>query len=169
MKRFHPTHLLAEMRPCFKTPNGAAYQAEAQELLSRLPDDSVDLVLTSPPYALHFKKEYGNVDKTDYVQWMLPFAHEIKRILVNRGSFVLNIGGSYNAGQPTRSLYHYKLLLALVEEVGFCLAQECFWYNPAKLPAPAEWVNVRRERIKDSVEHLWWFSPSPRPKADRPC
>jgi DNA modification methylase len=67
---------------------------------------------------------------------------------------------------PTRSLYHFKLLIALVEEIGFHLAQECFWYNPAKLPAPAEWVTVRRQRVKDSVEHVWWLSKSPWPKSD---
>jgi DNA modification methylase len=123
-------------------------------------------VITSPPYALEFKKEYGNVDKDGYVDWLLPFAREIKRVLVKDGSFVLNIGGSYNLGQPTRSLYHFKLLIALCEEVGFHLAQECFWFNPAKLPAPAEWVNVKRFRIKDSVEYIWWLSPSARPNAD---
>ena len=57
-------------------------------------------------------------------------------------------------------------MVALVEELGFHLAQECYWYNPAKMPVPAEWVTVRRVRIKDSVEHVWWLSKSPFPKAD---
>ncbi len=70
---------------------------------------------------------------------------------------MLNIGGSYNQGTPTRSIYHFKLLIALVEEIGFHLAQECFWYNPAKMPVPAEWVTVRRVRIRDSVEYVWWL------------
>ncbi len=135
-------------------------------LLSKLPDASVNLVITSPPYALHFKKEYGNVDKSDYVDWFRPFGQQIYRTLTPDGSFVLNIGGSYNAGRPTRSLYHFKVLLMLCEELGFRLAQECFWYNPAKLPTPAEWVNVRRLRIKDSVEYIWWLSKSDWPKAD---
>jgi len=100
------------------------------------------------------------------VAWFLDFAREIYRVLTDDGSFVLNIGGSYNAGTPTRSLYHFKLLIALVEEIGFHLAQECFWYNPAKMPAPAEWVTVRRIRIKDSVEYVWWFSKTPWPKAN---
>ncbi len=54
----------------------------------------------------------------------------------------------------------------LCEEVGFHLAQDLFWHNPAKLPAPAEWVTVRRQRVKDSVEYLWWFSKTPFPKAN---
>jgi site-specific DNA-methyltransferase (cytosine-N4-specific) len=79
---------------------------------------------------------------------------------------VLNIGGSYNKGVPTRSLYHYKLLIELVETIGFHLAQECYWFNPAKMPMPAEWVTVRRIRIKDSVELVWWLSKTPWPKAN---
>lgn len=150
----------------YATALGAAYVADSRQLLRTLPENSVNLTMTSPPYALHFKKEYGNVAKTEYVQWFLPFAREIYRTLTPDGSFVLNIGGSYNRGTPTRSLYHFKLLIALVEEVGFHLAQECFWYNPAKLPAPAEWVTVRRQRIKDSVEHVWWLSKSPWPRAN---
>ena len=130
-----------------------------------LPTGQVNLVVTSPPYALHFKKEYGNKSKTEYVEWFLPFAKEIHRILSEDGSFVLNIGGSYNPGTPTRSLYHFKLLIALVETIGFHLAQECFWYNPAKMPMPAEWVTVRRIRVKDSVEYVWWLAKTPWPKA----
>ncbi len=162
----HPSRLLAKAEPLYETPYGAAYAGDSLGLMGQLPDQSVNLVVTSPPYALHFKKEYGNVDKKDYVAWFLPFAGEIKRILAEDGSFVLNIGGSYNPGTPTRSLYHFKLLIALCDEVGFHLAQECFWYNPAKLPAPAEWVNVRRIRIKDSVEYVWWLASTPWPFAD---
>ena len=84
----------------------------------------------------------------------------------SRGSFVLNIGGSYNPGEPTRSLYHHKLLIELVDSVGFFLAQECFWFNPAKMPMPAEWVTVRRIRVRDSVEYVWWLSRTPWPKAN---
>ena len=151
--------------PAYRTPYGAAFLGDSEKLLARVPTGSVNLVFTSPPYALHFKKEYGNAHKRDYVRWFIPFAKQILRVLKEDGSFVLNIGGSYNEGTPTRSLYHFHLLIALVEEVGFHLAQECFWYNPAKMPMPAEWVTVRRIRIKDSVEYVWWFSKTPWPKA----
>lgn len=161
----HPSHL-SHLKPAYRTRLGAAYAADSLAFLIGLPSKSVNAIITSPPYALHFKKEYGNADKSDYVEWILPFAEEIKRVLTDDGSFVLNIGGSYNPGSPTRSLYHFKLLIELVEKVGFHLAQECFWLNPAKLPAPAEWVNVRRNRIKDSVEYIWWLSTTPWPKAD---
>jgi DNA modification methylase len=161
----HPARLVPE-RPAYRTTLGATYLGDSVQLLAAMPSDSVDLVVTSPPYALHFQKEYGNVSKEVYVDWFRPFGKEILRVLKPSGSFVLNIGGSYNAGFPTRSMYHFHVLLMLCEELGYHLAQECFWYNPAKLPSPAEWVNVRRIRIKDSVEHVWWLSKEPMPKAD---
>jgi hypothetical protein len=98
----HPGTLIAA-KAVYRTNLGAAYAADALKILETLPDHSVDAVVTSPPYALHFKKEYGNVDKQDYVQWMLPFARQIKRLLKKDGSFILNIGGSYEAGAPTRA------------------------------------------------------------------
>jgi DNA modification methylase len=150
----------------FDAKLGSALLGDSLKTLQSLPANSINLVITSPPYALHFKKEYGNASKSDYVNWFLPFAREIFRVLCEDGSFVLNIGGSYNAGNPTRSIYHFKLLVALVEEIKFHLAQECFWYNPAKMPVPAEWVTVRRIRVKDSVEYVWWFSKTPHPKAN---
>ena len=160
----HPSGLLKKT-PYFSSRRGAAYLGDSLELLQALPASSVNLVVTSPPYALHFKKAYGNESKEQYVEWFLPFAREIFRVLKDDGSFVLNIGGSYNKGVPTRSLYHFRLLIALVDAIGFHLAQECFWYNPAKMPAPAEWVTVRRIRVKDSVEYVWWLSKTPHPKA----
>jgi DNA modification methylase len=162
----HPSALLSSIDPYYKTRLGAAYLADSLQTLRAIPDRCVNTVITSPPYALHFKKEYGNADKVDYIAWFLPFAREVFRVLPDDGSFILNIGGSYNAGTPTRSLYHLKLLIALVEEVGFHLAQECFWYNPAKMPTPAEWVNVRRIRIKDSVEYVFWLGKTAWPKAN---
>lgn len=163
--RDHSIMTVDGFEPFYITDFGIAYLADALDVLKSIPDNSVNLTLTSPPYALHFKKEYGNAEKADYIRWLLPFAKEIFRILSEDGSFVLNIGGSYIKGQPTRSLYHFKLLIALVEEIGFYLAQECFWYNPAKMPVPAEWVTVRRIRIRDSVEYVWWLSKTPWPKA----
>lgn len=145
---------------------GAAFLGNAEDLLKALPDQSVDLVLTSPPYALHFKKEYGNVDQLVYVDWLLSFAPEIKRVLRPSGSYILNIGGSWTPGKPTRTLCHFEIAIRMVKEQGFYLAQEFFWHNPAKLPAPAEWVTVRKIRVKDSVECIWWFSKDPCPHAD---
>jgi len=157
---------LITKRPLYETDFGAAYVGDARKLLDGMPNESVNLIVTSPPYALHFKKEYGNVEKHEYVPWFLEFARHFHRVLTQDGSLVIDIGGSYEKGRPTRSLYHFRLLISLCDELGFHLAQELYWYNPAKLPAPAEWVTVRKIRIKDSVECVWWLSKTPFPKAD---
>ena len=150
----------------YSTTLGKAYLGDSLELMKCLPSESVNLVLTSPPFALTSKKEYGNKDADEYVDWFLPFTSEIKRILTEDGSFVLDLGGTYLPGHPVRSIYQYELLVALVRKIGFYLAQEFFHYNPARLPAPAEWVNVRRVRVKDSVNVVWWLSKTKYPKAN---
>ncbi len=152
--------------PVYSTTLGKAYLGDSLELMKCLPSESVNLVLTSPPFALTSKKEYGNKDADEYVDWFLPFTSEIKRILTEDGSFVLDLGGTYLPGHPVRSIYQYELLVALVRKIGFYLAQEFFHYNPARLPAPAEWVNVRRVRVKDSVNVVWWLSKTEYPKAN---
>jgi site-specific DNA-methyltransferase (cytosine-N4-specific) len=78
---------------------------------------------------------------------------------------VIDIGGAWIPGQPTRSLYHFKLLIMLCEEFGFHLAQDLYWWSPSKLPTPAEWVTVRRIRVKDAVNTVWWLSKTPWPRA----
>jgi DNA modification methylase len=165
IKNGPPPFLIKGLKALYTTEYGAAYVGDSLDFMRKMPERSVNLIVTSPPYALEFKKSYGNVTKDEYVQWFLPFAREAFRILKDDGSFVLNIGGSWNKGAPTRSLYQYKLLIELVENLEFHLAQELYWYNPAKMPVPAEWVTVRRVRVKDSVEHIWWLSKTKHPKA----
>ena len=148
----------------YKTKLGRAFIADSRGFMETLATESVDLVMTSPPFALLRQKDYGNVQEHEYIAWFMPFAKEIQRVLKPKGSFVLDIGGTWNRGEPTRSVYHYDLAVQLVRH-GFYLAQDFFWYNPAKLPSPAEWVTVRRIRVKDSVNTVWWFSKTSNPKA----
>lgn len=152
--------------PFYETKLGKAYCGDCLDLLRTLASGSIDLVITSPPFALRRKKSYGNVSAEGYVEWFWPFALEIARVLKRNGSFVLDIGGSWNKGEPTRSLYHFELLLKLCGREGaFRLAQEFYWYNPAKMPAPAQWVTIERVRVKDSINPIWWLARSARPKA----
>lgn len=148
-----------------QTSFGEIHCGDSHDLLARLEPRSVDLIVTSPPFGLVRKKEYGNVDARKYLDWFRPFAGEFRRILKETGSLVIDIGGTWMPGLPTRSLYHLKLPIMLCEEFGFYLAQEFYWWNPAKLPSPAEWVTVRRIRVKDAVNAIWWLSRSPWPKA----
>ncbi len=152
--------------PVYTTPFGQAYCGDSRALLDQLDADSVDLVVTSPPFALLREKTYGNKDQTEYVDWLAEFAIRIHRILKPTGSFVLDLGGAYQRGLPVRSLYQWRVLLRLCDEVGFCLAEDFYWHNPSKLPSPIEWVNKRKIRVKDTVNTLWWFSKTAWPQAD---
>jgi site-specific DNA-methyltransferase (cytosine-N4-specific) len=152
--------------PLYRTQLGAAYVANSLALLAALPDSSVDLVITSPPFALRRQKTYGNVEEGEYVAWLKPFGQQVFRVLKDTGSFVLDLGGAYRSGIPSRSLYNFRVLLTLCDEVGFHLAEDFYWFNPAKLPSPIEWVNKRKIRAKDSVNTIWWLSKTEWPKAD---
>ncbi|MHB1681201.1 MAG: DNA-methyltransferase [Bacilli bacterium] len=157
---------MSHIRLAFETRLGKAYQGDSIDLLQTLVDGSVNLVLTSPPFALQRQKEYGNRSQDDYIDWLTDFAVLVKEKLAEDGSFVLDLGGAYQKGVPIRSLYNYKVLVKFCEELGFKLAEEFFWYNPSKLPSPIEWVNKRKIRAKDAVNTIWWFSKSDFPKSD---
>lgn len=172
LKDFHLDHENSEFdikvlgEPYYQTNMGAAFLGDSLEYMSKIPSNSIHLVMTSPPFALIKKKEYGNVSSQEYLDWIRPFAEQIYRILRTDGSFVIDLGGTWVKGQPTRSLYHFELVLMMVKELGFHLAQDFYWYNPSKLPTPAEWVTIRRIRVKDAVNTIWWFSKTPFPNAD---
>ena len=147
------------------TELGQIIHGNSIDVLKEYQDDSVDLIMTSPPFGLVRKKDYGNVAANEYVDWFKPFGAEFHRVLKDSGSLVVDIGGAWNKGYPTRNLYHFKLLVMLCEEYGFHLAQDFYWWNPSKLPTPAEWVTVRRVRVKDAINTVWWLSKTPWPKA----
>jgi site-specific DNA-methyltransferase (cytosine-N4-specific) len=150
--------------PAYTTRWGRAYHADALDVLRALPAGSAALVFTSPPFALRRQKAYGNVAAAEYVEWFWPFAEEIRRVLRPDGSFVFDLGGAWNPGRGTRSLFPYELVLRLGSVLH--LAQEFYWFNPSKLPTPAEWVTIKRTRVKDAVTTLWWFAKTDSPNAD---
>jgi site-specific DNA-methyltransferase (cytosine-N4-specific) len=150
----------------YRTPLGTALVGRAEDWLPSLAPGSVDLVMTSPPFALLREKAYGNLDQDEHVDWLVSFGPLVHRTLKDTGSFVLDLGGAYQRGLPVRSLYNYRVLLRLCDECGFFLAEELFWHNTCKLPSPIEWVNKRKIRVKDSVNTVWWLSKTGHPKAD---
>lgn len=154
------------MTPAYSTDLGSAYVGDSLALLPQLADNSINLVVTSPPFSLQRKKEYGNKEQHQYVDWLAEFAQLVFAKLTQDGSFVIDIGGAYEKGLPVRSLYPFRVLLRLCDDIGFHLAEEFYWYNPSKLPSPIEWVNKRKIRAKDSVNTVWWLSKTPWPKAN---
>ena len=153
--------------PVYSTDLGNMYQGDALDVLPYLIGQGVraKLIHTSPPFALVRKKEYGNEDSDSYIQWFEQFIPLFKQILDPQGSLVIDIGGSWIKGLPAKSIYQYKLLVTLCES-GFYLAQEFYHYNPARLPTPAEWVTVRRLRVKDAVNNVFWLTLDPFADAD---
>lgn len=106
-------------RELYKTKLGRAFVAKSEEFLPQMEADSVDLVMTSPPFALLRQKSYGNLEQGDYVDWLVSFGPLVKRVLKDTGSFVIDLGGAYQKGAPVRSLYNFRALIRLCDECGF--------------------------------------------------
>lgn len=129
---------IGRVKPFHRTNNGTILLGDSLEYMASLKAESLDLIMTSPPFGLVRKKDYGNVESHEYVDWFEQFAAHFKRLLKPSGSLVIDIGGAWIPGQPTRSLYHFELVIMLCRKFGFYLAQEFYWWNPSKLPSPAE-------------------------------
>jgi len=150
----------------FETEMGIAVHADCETAVAYVTDDSIQLILTSPPYPLIRKKPYGNEPADRYVDWLLECARDWLPKLTADGSLVLNLGDAWLPSVPCQSLYQERLLIRLHDELGLHLAQRLYWYSPSKLPSPAEWVTIRRLRVTPAVEMVYWLSKSPHPKAD---
>ncbi len=126
----------------------------------------VDLVFTSPPFPLIYKKRYGNESGEKYVSWLEALAPRLANLLAPHGSIVVELGNAWVKGIPVMSTLPVEALLAFKKAANLHLCQQVICYNPARLPGPAAWVNVRRIRLKDSYTHVWWMARSESPRAD---
>jgi site-specific DNA-methyltransferase (cytosine-N4-specific) len=149
----------------YETDKGTALWAEAEAAAGVIADNCVNLLISSPPYPLNRQKTYGNLRGQEYLDWLVALASEWKRMLVDDGSMIINLGPVWNKGEPTQSLYQERLLLRLVDDLGLHLAQRFYWSNPGAIPS-SEWVTIRRVRVKNTVESIFWLSKSSNPKAD---
>ncbi len=122
---------------------------DCREVLKTLPDDSIDLVVTSPPYADRRKHTYGGVAPDDYVAWFLPISAEIKRVLKPTGTFILNIKERVVNGE--RHTYVLELILAMRQQ-GWLWTEEFIWHK--KNSYPGKWPN----RFRDAWERLLQFN-----------
>src|SRR3990170_422855 len=98
------------LTPYYETDYGQAFLGDSLELMKQLPDNSVNLILTSPPFALTRQKEYGNKLEQFYIDWFMQFSKHFYLLLTTDGSLVIDLGGAYLPGHPTRSIYQYELL-----------------------------------------------------------
>ncbi len=161
-------------RPPFKlsysTPHGRMYGAKSNELLADGTlepfEGKINLIFTSPPFPLNTKKRYGNETGEDYIKWLSAFGPLFKKMLAKNGSIVIEMGNSWEPGSPVMSTLAIRALLDFQSKNDLQLCQEFVWQNPARLPSPAQWVNVERIRVKDSFTKLWWMAPTTKPKAN---
>ena len=126
----------------------------------------VNLIVTSPPFPLVRKKRYGNETGEAYLEWLRSLATPLADLLTDDGSIVIEIGNAWEPGCPVMSTLPLEALLAFKRAAKLHLCQHIICHNPARLPSPAAWVNVKRIRLKDSFTHVWWMSRSTEPKAD---
>ena len=126
-------------------------QGDSAEVLKTLPDNSIDLIVTSPPYADQRKSTYGGISPDKYVEWFLPISEQLLRVLKPSGTFVLNIKEKVVDGE--RSTYVMELILAMRKQ-GWLWTEEFIWHK--KNSYPGKWPN----RFRDAWERLLQFNKS---------
>ena len=133
---------------------GRIIHADVLKGLAYIPDESIDLIVTSPPYADARRKQYGGHPPAEYVDWYLPIARELRRVCRPAGSYVLVIKERVTDGQ--RDLYVRDLLAAHVRRAGWRWHEEAIWYKTNGLP-------LGRPYLRDRWEHCFWFARSADP------
>lgn len=157
----------------FRSKLGTLIQGNSIELFREDKDfaklkGKVNLIITSPPFPLNNKKQYGNKKGDEYLQWFKDLAPLFSELLADDGSLVIEIGNAWEPERPVQSLLHLECLFGLVKhpDANLRLIQEFICYNPSRLPSPAQWVTVNRFRTVDSYTHVWWLAKNDFPKAD---
>ena len=125
------------------------YTGECLEEMKKIEDNSIDLIITSPPYADQRKNTYGGIKVEDYVEWWIPRAKEMLRILKPSGSFIMNIKEKVVNGE--RSTYVMELIIEM-RKMGWLWTEEYIWHK--KNAAPGKWPN----RFRDAWERLLHFT-----------
>jgi len=130
-------------------PTTVIHCGDSREQLRLLPGDSVDLIVTSPPYADQRKNVYGGIRPEAYIEWFLPISKQLLRVLKPSGTFILNIKEKAVNGE--RSTYVIELILAMRAQ-GWMWTEEFIWHK--KNCYPGKWPN----RFRDSWERLLQFN-----------
>ncbi len=157
-------------RIAYKTNLGTAFESEVEKFTSSRYGHELQgqakLVITSPPFPLLKPKEYGNRQGEEYLEWISSVFQNVASWLRPDGSLVVEIGNAWERGQPSMSTLPLRSLMQIADSCGFSVCQQFICNNPARLPGPAQWVTVKRYRVKDSYTHVWWFAKDPWVQAD---
>ncbi|WP_297502662.1 site-specific DNA-methyltransferase [Ferrovum sp.] len=145
----------------FSTDLGIAILGSAENVFSCI-DAPIVLCVTSPPYPLAKSRQYGNVSESVYVDWLCKTLEPLVKNLANGGSICLNISNDiFEKGLPSRSLYRYRLVLALHERLGLHLMDDLVWHNPSKPPGPVQWASNNRFQLNAGYEPVLWMTNNP--------
>jgi hypothetical protein len=159
-----------DLQVAYETDLGTMYRGSIEDFLgsglSLGLRGEAQLIFTSPPFPLNRAKRYGNKVGDEYLEWLGDLANPLGDLLTETGSFVVELGNAWEPREPVMSTLALKALLKLLEAGDFKLCQQFVVHNPARLPSPAQWVNVERIRVKDAYTNVWWMSRTARPKAD---
>lgn len=150
----------------FVTERGVMLWGDAHDAAAVIEDGSLDLFMSSLPYPDQGKPYENQHPERAHVDWVLGLAERLRPKLNDDGSMVLNLGSPFERGRPAESTWIRRLTLRMMDELDFVLCQTLYWHNPAKLPSPAEWVCIRRERLVPDVEPVLWFAKHAHPFAD---
>jgi site-specific DNA-methyltransferase (cytosine-N4-specific) len=145
----------------YESDRGIVLWSEVEAVEGLIEPKSISLLLTSPPYDIQTAKQYGGRRGREYEEWLVERAAAWKTLLAEDGSIMLNLGDTWLPNTPALSLYQERILIRLVDELGYSLNQRLAWHNPAKLPAPAAFVTVKRIRVTPALENIYWLSLSP--------
>ncbi|MEK6303150.1 MAG: site-specific DNA-methyltransferase [Acidobacteriota bacterium] len=159
------------LKPVYQNARGSLILGHCEKILAdptfrKEFQGKIQLILTSPPFPLNQKKKYGNFQGAAYLEWLSAFGPLFAEYLTPDGSVVIEIGNAWEKGSPTQSILPYQALLGFLQKGDFKLCQEITYYNPARLPTPAQWVTIERIRLKDSTTKVWWMAKTKKPKAD---
>lgn len=162
--------LILPMKKAYETTNGICYQGKVENILKSKTfskyKGQINLIFTSPPFPLNRKKKYGNLQGEEYRKWLVNIGKLLKDYLSEDGSIVMEVGNSWESGSPIMSTLALESLLGFLKSSDYYLCQQFIWNNPARLPSPAQWVNIERIRVKDAFTHIWWMSNVEKPKAN---
>ena len=155
----------------YSTQYGRFICDSSLNVLDTLDDNSINLIVTSPPFSNQRKKKYANFDEVpqdEYVDWLLQFAKKAYNKLAPNGSLVIDIRSAYEKGKAVESIYPYEFLLKMVKDLNYNLCQTVYWNNTSALPLPIQYVNIEKIRLKNSLNMNMWFTKAPdgRCKAD---
>jgi DNA modification methylase len=154
----------------YHTNEGALFSGKFEDIIKKEKfqtlKNSVNLIFTSPPFALNTKKRYDNQQGEAYKKWLASYAPIFRDLLAENGSLVIELGNAWEKGQAIMSTLALEALLDLKRKGNFFLCQQFVVNNPARLPSPAQWVTIKRKRVTDSFTNVWWLSKTADPKAD---